>query len=72
MVQVAAVVEVLELVRDEPHVAAIAAGLRKKDDAGLVKGDVQIGAQQWRVGRVVERRCRARVVPRYSVGPPSV
>jgi hypothetical protein len=64
MVQVAAVVEVLELVRDEPHVAAIAAGLRKKDDAGLVKGDVQIGAQQ--------RRCRARVVPRYSVGPPSV
>ncbi len=41
---------ILEQVRYEPLVAAVAGRLRNKGDAGLVKSDVQIGAQQYRLG----------------------
>jgi hypothetical protein len=57
--------------RDESH-AAVGGRLGDQSNARLVKGDVQIGAQEQRISRIVACGCRPNVVLRHIVDPPPV
>jgi hypothetical protein len=67
------VVKILELrrvfkqMRDESH-ATVGVRLRNESNARLVKGDVQVSAQEQRISRIIECGCRTSVVPRHIVG----